>query len=244
MKKVGIKILLILLALIITLGTTYVLAAEPTITIEGDSTADLGETKTVTVKINTDGAAIGVVSGTIEYDSNITNIAVTAKNGWNLILNEQTGVFNIYKAEGATSEEIMDIQYTVADTEGTATITISNIDMTDVEYTSTTPENISKEITIAEQEEPQDNNNTIGNTTTGDDNNTNNNVNQNSATNNNNANSNRSNTAISGNSNNSSTSNKVLPYTGQNMWIIIGTILLIAIIGVVCYIKYKKYRKI
>ena len=191
MKKVKIKILL---ALIIELGSTYVLATEPTITIEGDSTADLGKTKTVTVKTNTYGAAIGVVSGTSEHDSNITNIEVTAKNDWNLTLNEETGVFNIYKAEGATSEEIMDIRYTVADTEGTATITISNINMTDIEYTSTTPENISKEITIAEQEEPQDNNNTIGNTTTGDDNNTNqnstnNDVNQNSATNNNNANS-------------------------------------------------------
>lgn len=148
LKKIFITIILTIL-----FCSTYVLAVEPQITLEGEQMAKPNETKTLTIKISAE-KEIGVVSGKIETNEKITNINVTGKNNWNLTFNKDTGVFNVYKAEGAKTEEIINIEYTTADTEGTGTITMSNLKMTTIEYETKDVANVVKEITIKSNEEP------------------------------------------------------------------------------------------
>lgn len=137
----------ILIILTVFFCTTYVFAAEPQITIEGEQQAKTNETKTLTIKISSE-IEIGVVSGKIETNENIANMNVTGKNNWNLTFNKDTGVFNIYKAEGSKSEEIISIEYTTSNTEGTGRITLSNLKMTTIEYETKEVSNVIKDITI------------------------------------------------------------------------------------------------
>ena len=150
------KKLFIIVILAILFCTTYVCAVEPQIMLEGEQIAKPNETKTLTIKIASE-TEIGVVSGKIEANENIVNMNVTGKNNWNLTFNKDTGVFNIYKAEGSKSEEIINIEYTTANTEGMGTITISNLKMTTIEYETKDVANVVKEITIKSNEEPTPN---------------------------------------------------------------------------------------
>ena len=162
MKK---NIMILLILSILMIGTTYVFATEPQITIEGESEIAPGGTKTLSIKVTSadatsENAKIGGVSGKIEKDANITDIKVTAKNGWNLMYNnmegnEQQGVFNAYKEVGTSGEAIIDIEYTVANTEGTAQIKVSDIEITTIDYNSTEVSQIVKDITIKQIEEPE-----------------------------------------------------------------------------------------
>ena len=141
------KRIFILIILTILFCSTHVFAAEPQITIEGEQQAKPNETKVLTIKISSE-TEIGVVSGKIESNENITNMNVTGKNNWNLTFNKDTGVFNIYKAEGSKSEEIINIEYTTANKEGTGRITQSNLKMTTIEYETKEVSNVVKDITI------------------------------------------------------------------------------------------------
>lgn len=147
MKKINIIIFIISFLLLIL--PTYVFAAESQVIIDGDNTVKPGETKNITIKISSE-VEIGIVSGKLEKDNNISSMTLTGKNNWNLTYNSATGEFNIYKAEGAKNEEIINIEYTAGNTEGTGKITISNIKMTSIDYETKEIENISKEITIKE----------------------------------------------------------------------------------------------
>ena len=141
------KRIFILIVLIMLFCCTHVFAAESQITIEGEQQAKPNETKVLTIKISSE-TEIGVVSGKIEANENITNMNVTGKNNWNLIFNKDTGDFNIYKAEGAKSEEIIDIQYTTVNKEGTGRITLSDLKITTIEYETKDISSIGKDITI------------------------------------------------------------------------------------------------
>lgn len=141
------KKIFILSILTLLFCTTYVWAAEPQITIDGEQQAKPNETKTLTIKISSE-IEIGVVSGKIEANENIANMNVTGKNNWNLTFNKDTGVFNIYKAEGSKSEEIINIEYTTANQEGAGKITLSNLKMTTIEYETKEVSNVVKDITI------------------------------------------------------------------------------------------------
>ena len=138
----------------VSMLTTLVYAADSQIIINGDSTAKLEETKELTIKISSN-EEIGIISGKIESNSNITNMTVTGINSWNLTYNKDTGVFNIYKAEGAKTEDIMNIKYTTGNTEGTGSITLSNIKMTTINYESKEIANVTKNIVIAKEQEGQ-----------------------------------------------------------------------------------------
>lgn len=141
------KKIFILIILTILLCSTYVFAAELQITIEGEEQAKPNESKVLTIKISSE-TEIGVVSGKIEANENITNMNVTGKNNWNLTFNKDTGVFNIYKAEGSKTEEIISIEYTTANAEGNGKITLSNLKMTTIEYETKEVSNVVKDITI------------------------------------------------------------------------------------------------
>ena len=145
MKKSFIIIFLVLIMSI--LMGTCVIATETTINLEGSTTVPPGGTSTLNLKISSE-ETIGVISGKIEYDSNIDNIILSAKNNWTVTYNSETGVFNAYKAEGAKIEEIMEIKYTVSDTVSLGTIKVDDIKMVNINYELKSVESITKEINI------------------------------------------------------------------------------------------------
>ena len=145
MKKSFIIIFLVLIMSI--LMGTCVIATETTINLEGSTTVPPGGTSTLNLKISSE-ETIGVISGKIEYDSNINNIILSAKNNWTVTYNSETGVFNVYKAEGAKIEEIMEIKYTVSDTVSLGTIKVDDIKMVNINYELKSVESITKEINI------------------------------------------------------------------------------------------------
>lgn len=136
------------ISVILMLLTTSVFAAGPQITMEGENTAKPGETKTVTIKVASPDIEVGVVSGKIEKNANVESMTVTGKNNWTLTYNQSTGEFNIYKAEGAKTEEILNIEYKLTNEEGTAKITISDINLTTIDYETVEMDSISKEIAV------------------------------------------------------------------------------------------------
>lgn len=149
MKKI--KIVSLIVLIILLLCSARVLAAEPQIAIEGETNAKPGETKTVTVKITSPDIEVGLVSGIIQKSSNITSMTVKGINDWTLTYNQDTGDFNTYNVKGTKSGEIATIEYTVANTEGTAEITMSNVKLTTINYESKDVADISKQITIKDE---------------------------------------------------------------------------------------------
>ena len=101
---------------------------------------------------------IGMVSGKIEKNGSIENMTVTGLNDWNLTYNKDTGVFNIYKAEGANTEDIINIEYKASSNSGTAVVTLSNLKLSTITYETKEISNISKSITIenGNEEEQQE----------------------------------------------------------------------------------------
>lgn len=144
MKRLKIIILSIIF---IVFYSTLVFAEVPELIMTGENIATPLETKSIRVKI-TSNEEIGVVSGKIENNENIKSITLVEKNDWNLTYNNTTGVFYIYKAKGAKSEEIMDIKYETANSEGIGIIKISDIQFTTIEYKLISINNIEKSIKI------------------------------------------------------------------------------------------------
>lgn len=222
MKKVKIMSFLVLSLFLILYSTVF--ASEPQISMGGNEVAKPNETKNTVVSVSNEDIGIGVVSGTIEKTSNITSISVSGKNSWNLTYNEETGAFNIYKASGAKSEEIMNIEYTVSGEEGTAQIVLKGVKMTTIEYETKEIGDITKVITIKNQDIGADNtNNSVGTENT---NNTTNSANTNSLKNNNT------------NKNNTTSKNKI-PQTGGISF----TVIILAIMIVLSIISYRRYIK-
>ena len=232
MKKFKIIITIMILSLL--LGTTTALAATGTVTINGDSKVDLGAQKSLKIKVSSD-ELIGVISGKIETSGKMNNITITGINGWNLTYNSQTGVFNIYKAEGSKSEEIIEIKYTAANSAGTANVTLSELNLTTTTYGTIEHQDVVKNITIGNNDNPgnneannEENNiipelNIIGNEEE------NNQVN------------NEQNSPI-GNNTDNTTSEEKIPQTGEENYILI-PISAIIVLSVIFYIKYMQYRK-
>lgn len=151
-KKIAILIVTILLLCSVNvLGAEYAGNEKMKIQIEGETEVKPGETKAVAIKIKSE-ETIGIISGKIEIDGNIDDIAVTGKNKWNVTYNSETGEFNILKAEGAKEEEILEIEYKAPNTEGTVRITVSDIKITTTGYETTEMDSITKDITIKNSE--------------------------------------------------------------------------------------------
>ena len=148
---------IIITIIMLLIGATRVMAAEPKVTIEGENAVEVGKSQKVSIKIASE-ETIGVVSGTIKAEGNITIKSVAGKNNWNITYNSETGTFNILKAEGAKAEEIMEIEYTGGSKEGTGKIIISGVNVTTTEYETKEMGEISKTIEVeeVEVEDPED----------------------------------------------------------------------------------------
>ena len=134
-------------------NTSDNLLTQQKLEIIGDNSALTGETKILTVKLSTD-ELIGVVSGKIAKTNNISNIELTGQNGWKLTYNKDTGTFNIYKEDGAKEGDLLQITYTAGNEEGTGKITLTNLKLTNLQYQTTTNENVEKEIQITNPKAP------------------------------------------------------------------------------------------
>lgn len=163
MKKI--YLILILFVIISLAYATSVFAANTTLNLSGASSLAPGSTGKMTLHI-TSSNKIGGIEGVITKSSNITNIKVIAKNGWNNPLideekdqtyNEETGNFIIYKPAGTSSGEIMEIEYTVSNSEGTGKIEIKDITVANVpDGDEEELQPVSKSITIEEQQSPEE----------------------------------------------------------------------------------------
>lgn len=139
--------IMLFISIIFCMTATFVFAETVPVSLEGETSVTPGSTGTVNVKISSSDT-IGVVSGVIGYDSNVTSVEVSGKNNWVVTYNSETGQFNAYKAEGAKSEEIIQIKYTASNTEGTGTITLSSLQVTNINYETENVSDITKGITI------------------------------------------------------------------------------------------------
>lgn len=246
---------IILMSIFLLMSSTLIFASNTTLNINGANSVTLGTTNKITVQISSD-SNIGGVMGLIQKTSNITSIKLTAKNGWNIMsFNEETGDFNMVKNEGGKNEDIMEIEYTVSNTEGTGKIEIKDVTVSDVEnYDEKEVEDVSKNISIVKkQEDKEDDSKTDTDTDKEDtgkkENSTENNnttneeasidVNKQGTIKNNNQNSNQVKAKTE-----TSTVGKTIPYTGDMRTIIVLAILLVGIISIGTYLGYKKYKGI
>lgn len=242
-------IIVLLISVILTMTMTYVYAANTTVTLEGTTNVTPGSTGTITIKVSSSDA-IGVVSGVIATDSNITIESeddVVGLNGWTVTYNSQDGKFNAYKAKGATSEEIIKITYKAVDSEGAGSITVSKLQVTNINYDEEELSDITKSITIKNQtvddptddpvDDPADNpadDPTDDPTDDPADNPTDNTNKPNNGTSNKNSSTSTSTTAT-----------KTLPYAGVVQKVVLPmSVILLGIVGVGTYFGYRKYRGI
>ncbi len=145
-------IIMLFISIILCMITTCVFADTVPVSLEGSTSATPGSTVTVNVKISSSDT-IGVVSGVIGYNSNITSVEVSGKNNWVVTYNSETGKFNAYKAEGGSTEEIIQIKYVTSNTEGTGTITLSDLQITNTNYETKNINDITKNITIKKNQQ-------------------------------------------------------------------------------------------
>ena len=159
MKKTRIILLVIITIL---LGISNVYAANSSVVIGGqeEEIVKPGETKKIAVKLIGIEEKIGVMSGKIKTEGNITIEKVTAKKGWSLIYNnndgEDKGLFNIYNPNGSKEAEIMEIEYTVGNEAGTAKIIIEETKVGDISYNEEALGDITKTITVINDEDEKE----------------------------------------------------------------------------------------
>lgn len=96
--------------------------------IEGKKEAKVGETQVLKVKLYSQ-QLICHLSGIIQKNEYITDMKLVEQNDWKIQYNAVTGEFDLEKAEGAKTEEILNIEITTSDKEGKGEISLTNIKM-------------------------------------------------------------------------------------------------------------------
>lgn len=134
----------IITILILTVTTTY--AAETQLQITGDNEAKAGDTKKILVKLVSD-KDIGVITGKVEGDTNVTDIKVTGKSDWMCISENES--FKLIKAQGAKNEDVLEITYTIKEEAADkVSIKLTNLELTTIEYETIKITEVLKEVTI------------------------------------------------------------------------------------------------
>ena len=258
MKKIT---MMSIIFLVIVAFTTLSMAAEGdsfTLSLEPVS-SELTRGETFEVKVFLDD--IHVVSGEqgiagytarITYDENMLSLEnVSASSGWEAMENEGAVVVNTSNAEVVKDRtETIIITFKVNDNAsiGDTTIGIENIEGTSIAETiEGTGSNAT--IQIVEKQTPGDDNNQTGdenqvgnNNQTNDENTSENN--QAGISDNRNNNGGRQNTVVNSSSgDNTQKYQGSLPYAGMQRYISIAVVIVL-IVGGVCYYNYRKYRKV
>lgn len=184
------------------------------------------------------GEGVNTLKGTITYDSKVLEyVNNEAQNGWAVTYNSNDGTLLVVYMSGLVNKDqgIAKLTFKVKDTatDGNTTIGISNVESSNADE-KVTPANASVTIKVGTQTSNPDN--TTGGNSAADDNNSG------SGTGNNGSGSSTKNNTIS--KTNSTTATTSIPRTGSNVFILITIGLIIAVIGIVSFMKYKKYRGI
>ena len=241
------KIVSILIFIILILTANKVFATENPIIISGDSEVVVGNEVILTVKISGEDL-VGVLSGKIEKNNNVTILSVSGKNDWSVTFNSETGEFNALKAAGSKNEDLMEIKIK-AENSGTGKITLSNLKVTTTSYETKDLDNITKNIQVS--------NNSSENTEKPQNNTTTDEGKKDDKTTRQETDSNKKNTENDGNqkilnidtkstnvkNTDNTTSTKILAKTGVKGGIFI-VALLIVIVAVYTGIKYNKFKNI
>ena len=107
------------------------------------------------LSLKSDKNDIGIVSGKIEENANISNVEVIGKNGWNIEYNKENGEFIATKTEGAKDEDIAEIKYTIKknNTDQKINTIISNISFTTLENKNLLGKDIEEEVSLSKSPE-------------------------------------------------------------------------------------------
>ena len=136
----NIKILLslaILLTIILTANSVMAAGNVTWATGASTQTGSVGEVKTSTLGFTSSSQSIGIISGTISFNSEyITDVNVEQAD-WMLTYNPNNGKFNAVKSTGAASANLMKITYKIIKE---ATSPVNIITLSDIKYTSTSYE--------------------------------------------------------------------------------------------------------
>lgn len=257
------RIITMFLGILFLLNISHVKAETTPIIILGKTSVLLGEEQTAIVKLATE-EKVGIISGKIQYSSEINDIVLKGLSGWSATYNSDTKEFNIYKAEGAQEETIMEIIYTAGETEGKGQIVLSDIQMTTINYeTIQVPSEVVKEIEVKSDRSEEDDNTDSDleeeNDEEDDDDNSNpeeDNIKDDKEDNSDNSDNQEEDKNLESNEKNSIDKDKqqkeddntikksILPKAGlvQKIFLIAGPILAIATLA--CYRTYKKYKGI
>lgn len=162
MQKIHIAIILFIIILCGLLTT--VLASGAVIYINGDNDVIGEKDNIITVQVQ-NSEAVGVIQGTIKFDSNIKDVKIVSSyNGWTATYNETTGKFNAFNAEGTSNGEVLQIIYKLSENANQGLITLKDIELTTISYdTIKIDNNITKTINKALEKSEQNNREVVEN---------------------------------------------------------------------------------
>lgn len=152
-KKIKMLIIISILIIISLVLPSKVLGAEPKVSLEGDSSVTAGESGTLLVKVNYEDGISGI-QGKVEYTGNITGVKIEAINGFTFYGYEEGDTSFIAVASGETQEaKAVKITYTTSTKEGTGTITLKQIKISDKNDATNSAVDATKSINIVANNE-------------------------------------------------------------------------------------------
>ena len=148
MKKCKKRIIMLVIAFLFTL-IMKVNATNLTLNIEGDVTAEEGESKTASIQVSSSDQEILSVSGVIQTEGiDRNNLKVESTANWKMTYNPETGNFIIFNEVGAKNATIANITYVNQSDVEKMVIRFNNINITTIDYEETNLGNQEKTITI------------------------------------------------------------------------------------------------
>lgn len=248
--------------MLVILNISSVRAEDSPIVIQGETWIQPEDEQLAIVKISTE-QKIGVISGKIEFNGEISDIIVKGINDWNVTYNSDTKEFTIYKAEGSAEEDFMEIIYTAGKAEGKVKIILKDVQMTTITSYETIqiPNEIVKEIEVKYVNNEDNDPSEDDNDSDGDNNNSEDNKDNNSDHDGSNKDDISSkdekdkNTTSSEGKNNkdknnqqeiedNTIKNRILPKAGMTQKVLLLIISLFAIMSAIGYCIYKRYKGI
>lgn len=264
-KRFSLMVTLMIVTLAMLIGSA--IAAGETMDVSlvpAQTKVEKGKEVTVSVNIanvnvpSSTGDGVNAFKATLTYDTDVfESVTIDGANDWvKQTYNTANGIFILTYSNLLTEKSgtIAKLTFKVKEdtTKATGSISLTNIESSNTE-TKVTPANATTTLNI-NQTTPDDGNNTSGNNTAGGENtaggnnstgNQNTTGGQNQVTNStgNQSSGGQATTNQAGNSAGVNTANKNLPKTGIGQWsIVVG--LIIIIVAIVSYLKYRKYNGI
>lgn len=258
-KRFSLMMTLIVVTLAMLMGS--VIAAGETMDVSlvpAQNKVEKGKEVTVSVNIanvnvpSSTGDGVNAFKATLTYDTDVfESVTIDGANDWvKQTYNTANGIFILTYSNLLTEKSgtIAKLTFKVKEdtTKTTGSISLTNIESSNTE-TKVTPANATTTLNI-NQTTPDDGNNTASNNTAGGNNSTGNQnttggQNQVTNTTGNQSSGGQATTNKAGNSTGVNTANKNLPKTGIGQWSIIAGLVII-IVAIVSYLKYRKYNGI